>query len=96
MQQLTAEQGRMKKQLTKIETKSLDHSLIIRGIPEEFKETEQMICDKLYHTLSTIMHGEIEEEKLESAKQIVIKSCCRLGRFNRNRIHLLSVELHHK
>ena len=86
----------MKKQLTKIETKSLDHSLIIRGIPEEDKETEQMICDKLHRTLSAIMHGETEEEKLESAKQIVIKNCHRLGRYTRNRIRSLSMELHHK
>ena len=96
VQQLTAEQGHMKKQLTKIETKSLDHSLIIRGIPEEFKETEQMICDKIHCILSMIMQGETEEEKLASAKQIVIKNCHRLGRFSRNRIHPLSVELQHK
>ena len=79
VQQLTVEQGHMKKQLTKIETKCLDHSLIIRGIPKEFKETEQMICDKLHRALSLRMQGETEGDKLESAKQIVIKSCCRLG-----------------
>ena len=96
VQQLTVEQGCMKKQLTKIETKCLDHSLIIRGIPEEFKETEEMISDKLHHALSVIMQGETEEDKLASANQIAIKSCCRLGRLSRNRIRPLSVELLHK
>ena len=96
VQQLTVEQGRMKKQLTKIENKCLDHSLIIRGIPEEFKETEQMISDKLHHALSVLMQGETEEDKLASANQIAIKSCRRLGRFIRNRKHPLSVELLHK
>ena len=42
------------------------------------------------------MQGETEEEKLASAKQIVIKNCHRLGRFSRNRIRPLSVELQHK
>ena len=35
VQQLTAEQGRMKRQITKIEHKNLEHSLIIRGILKE-------------------------------------------------------------
>ena len=86
----------MKKQLSKIETKCLDHSLIIRGIPEEFKEMEQIINDKLHHVLSRIMQSETDDEKLASAKQIVIKSCRRLGRFGKNRIRPLSVELLHK
>ena len=84
-EQLTEEHGHMKKQLTKIETKSLEHCLIIRGLPEELKETEQMMHDKLHTSLSTIMQGETEEEKLDNAKQIVIKNCRRLGRFSKNR-----------
>ena len=86
----------MKKQLTKIETKSLEHCLIIRGLPEELKETEQMMHDKLHTSLSTIMQGETEEEKLDNAKQIVIKNCRRLGRFSKNRSRPVSVELLHK
>ena len=89
VQQLTAEQSRMKKQLTKI-------VIIIRGLPEEPKETDQMICDKLHNTLATIMHGETEEEKVNGTKQIVIKNCRRLGRFSRNRPHPVFVELLHK
>ena len=86
----------MKKQLTKIETKSLEYCLIIRGLPEELKETEQMMHDKLHTSLSTIMQGETEEEKLDNAKQIVIKNCRRLGRFSKNRSRPVSVELLHK
>ena len=96
VQQLTAEHGHMKKQLTKIKTKSLEHCLIIRGLPEEPKEIEQMMRDKLHNSLATIMQGETEEEKLDSAKQIVIKNCRRLGRFSRNRPRPVSVELLHK
>ena len=96
MQQLTEEHGHMKKQLTKIETKSLEHCLIICGLPEELKETEQMMHDKLHTSLTTIMQGKTEEEKLDNAKQIVIKNCCRLGRFSKNRSRPVSVELLHK
>ena len=96
VQQLTVEQGRMKRQLMRIETKCLDHSLIIRGIPEEFKETEQMISDKLHRVLSVMMQGKTEEDKLASAHQKVIKSCYRLGRLSRSRIRPLSMELLHK
>ena len=96
VQQLTEEHGHMKKQLTKIETKSLEHCLIIWGLPEEIKETEQMMHDKLHNSLATIMQGETEEEKLDNAKQIVIKNCRRLGRFSRNRSRPVSVELLHK
>ena len=67
VQQLTAEQGRMKKQLNKIENMALENSLIIRGVHEEFKETEQMICDKIHHILAKIMYGETEEIKLGKA-----------------------------
>ena len=42
------------------------------------------------------MQGETPEEKLECAQKITIRSCRRLGRFNRNRVRLLSVELTHK
>ena len=77
----------MKKQLNKMETMALEHSLIIRGIPEEFKETEQMICDKIHYVLTKIMQGDTEDQKLSNAKQILIKIIRRLGRFSRQRTH---------
>ena len=74
----------------------MQHSVIVRGILEEYKETEQMIVDKLHSALSPIMQGETEQEKLKNAKEITFTSCRRLGRFSRNRICPLSVELQHK
>ena len=94
--QLSAEQAKIKKQLTKLENKNLDRSLIVRGIPEVFKETEQMIRDKIHGLLSDIMHGDSEEVKLSNAKQIVLLSCRRLGRFARNRTRPILLELQHK
>ena len=96
VQQLTAEQGRMKQQLSKIENIALENSLIIRGLPEVFKETEPMIIDKLHRVLSKIMQGDTDKLKIANAKQITVKSCHRLGRPTKQRIHPVSIELYHK
>ena len=86
----------MKRQLTKIESKNLDCSLIIKGIAEEYKENESTIIDKIHHTLSDIMQGETLNEKLLAAGHIAIKDCRRLGRYTRFRTRPISVELVHK
>ena len=96
VQQLTAEQRRMKQQLTKIENLSLENSLIIRGLAENIKETEQMLVAKLHGVLSKIMQGDTDEIKLLNTRQITIKNIRRLGRPNRQRIRPVSVELCHK
>ena len=70
VQQLTVEQNRMKRHITKIETKGLDQCLIIRGLAEEPKEMDKQIFDKLHSVFSTIMQGETEEEKANAAKQL--------------------------
>ena len=82
VQQLTAEQSHMKQQLTRIENMALENSLIIRGLPEDIKETEQMKGEKVHGVLSKIMHGETDEIKLANAKQKTIKSSHWLGRPN--------------
>ena len=86
----------MKRQITKIETKGLDQCLIIRGLPEEPKETDQWIFDKLHSVLSTIMQGETEEEKSNAAKHLAFQRSRRLGRYSKNRPRPISVELTHK
>ena len=88
VQQLSAEQHKMKNQLTRIESKHLDQSLI--------KETEAIICKKIHQILSNIMQGYTDEEKLVAARCIVIKNCKGLGQFNSKQIRPISVELTHK
>ena len=74
----------------------LEHSIIFKGIQEEFKETEQRISDKIHRALSKIMQGDTDEIKLLNAQRITIKSCQRLGRFSKYRTRPISVELYHK
>ena len=69
VQQLSAEQAKMKRQLTKIESKNLDCSLIIKGITEEYKESESVIIDKIHHILVDIMQGETVREKRQNGYQ---------------------------
>ena len=96
VQQLTVEQNRIKRHITKIETKGLDQCLIIQGLAEEPKEMEKRIFDKLHSVLSTVMQGETEEEKANAAKQLTFQRGRRLGRCSKNRSHPISVELTHK
>ena len=96
VQQLTVEQNRMKRQITKIETKGLDQCLIIRGLPEESNETDKRIFDKLHSVLATIMQGETEEEKANAAKHLTFQRGRRLGRYSKNRPRPISVELTHR
>ena len=94
--QLTNEQDKMKRQINKIEARNLDRSMIFRGLIEETKETEASIVQKIHQALISIMSGESDEEKLESARQIGIVCCRRLGRFNKHRSRAVSVEFKHK
>ena len=96
IQQLSAEQAKMKRQLTKIESKNLDHSLIIKGVTEEYKESESVIIDKIHHILADIMQGDTASEKLVAAKSIAIKECKCLGRYTKSRTRPVSLELVHK
>ena len=96
VQQLTVEQNHMKRQITKIETKGLDQCLIIRGLPEEPKEIDKRIFDKLHNVLATIMQGETEEEKTNVAKNLTFQRERRLGRYSKNRPRPVSVELNHR
>ena len=96
VQQLSAEQARIKRQLTKIESRKLDRSLIIKGIAEDYKESETAMTNKIYQTLANIMQGETFDEKLLAARHIAIKECRRLGRYFRSRTRPISLELVHK
>ena len=96
VQQLMAVQSRMKKQLSRLENRNLNKSLIFRGIVEDYKESEDQMIYKLHCILSAIMHRKDADERMENARKITINSCRRLGRYNRNRRRPIAVEMFHK
>ena len=70
--------------------------MIIRGITEDIMDTEASTIEKIHRILLDIMNGDTDEDKLLSARRIAIKSCKRLGRFNKNRTRPVPVEFQHK
>ena len=96
IQYLSAEQAKLKSQLTKLETRNLDSTLIIRGIREEPKETEDMCCEKIYRELANTISGSDPDERYTTAKTLTIRKCRRLGKFKRDRTRPVSVEFVHK
>ena len=96
VQTLSSEQSKLKAQLDKIEKKSLDHSIIIRGIQEQYKETDSMLRESIFTELSGTVTGESYEARLETSKKMAIRTCKRIGRFNRNRARPISVEFVHQ
>ena len=96
IQYLSAEQAKLKSQLTKLETRNLDSTLIIRGIREEPKETEDMCCEKIYRELANTISGSDPDERFTTAKTLTIRKCLRLGKFKRDCTRPVSVEFVHK
>ena len=72
IQYLAAEQAKLKTQLTKLETRNLENMLIIRGIREEPKETEDSCCEKIYRELANTISGSDPEERFTTAKTLTI------------------------
>ena len=96
IQYLAAEQTKLKLQMTKIESKSLEYTVIMRGIQEEPKETEELCCDKIYRELANTISGSDPDERYTTAKTLAIRKCRRLGKFKRDRIRPICVEFVHK
>ena len=96
VQMLAAEQSKLKEKLDQIEKCSLDNCIIIRGIQEQYKETDAMLQERVYAEISYTVLGSDYDEKVELAKKMTIKNCRRLGRYNRTRARPISCELVHK
>ena len=96
LQYLAAEQAKLKVQMTQLETRNLEYTLIMRGIREEPKETEDICRDKIYRELANTIAGSDPEERYTTAKTLTIRKCRRLGKFKRDQIRPVSIEFVHK
>ena len=96
LQQLAAEQTKLKMQMNKIELRSLEYTVIMRGIREEPRETEESCCDKIYRELANTISGSDPDERYRTAKTLSIRKCRRLGKFKRDRTRPICVEFVHK
>ena len=96
VQMLAAEQSKLKEKLDQIEKRSLDNCIIIRGIQEQYKETDAMLRERIYAELSCTIIGSDYNEKVGLAKNMTIRHCRRLGRYNRTRARPISCEFVHR
>ena len=51
LQYLSAEQGKLETRMEHIENRNLENCLIIRGLKEDYKETDEMGRDRIYREL---------------------------------------------
>ena len=73
VQVLDSEYNKLKTRINTIEQKSLDHTLIIRGIVENQEETETSMKDSIFGELSETVVGETYEEKINTVRCMEIK-----------------------
>ena len=78
-----------------MEQRSLENSLVFRGISEDVSESDYSLCEKVYQELAPIFEGEDYPAKLLMAKNMAIKKCKRVGRFSCTRPHPTSVQFEH-
>ena len=89
---MEGKQKQMDKKISEMERKSLQTNLIFKGIPETEWEKESVSKQKVYQELAKITNGDTDQVKLKIAKKMSIRSCKRLGRYNKERPRPLSVE----
>ena len=82
---LETEHGLLKSKLSAIERKTLECCLIFKGIPDSDWEKESVTMQKLYRESSRTVDGGMETECLSGAKNMLIKRCKCLGRFQENK-----------
>ena len=75
VQILVAEQSKLKEKLETMQRKSLDNCMIIRGIQEQYKETDLMLRERIFAEISNTVVGSDYDEKVEMAKKMTIRSC---------------------
>ena len=98
---MEGEHKKMKSKLDQIEDRSLRQCIIIKGIKEDEWEKECTNREKIYKELSYLVSPDRtfkdkpEEHKyrLKMAKQLEIRCCKRIGKYNKDRPRPLSVEL---
>ena len=81
----------LKERIMKIENSLLNNNLILHGIPEDAWELNSNRLEKVIHAISFTMDEESEQDQLNVARKIRIKSTRRLGIYNSKRSRPVSV-----
>ena len=95
VQVLSSEQNKLQHKITLMEQKSLENSLVFRGLSEDISENDYNVREKVYSELAHTFKGNNYATNLTMAKNMVIKKCKRVGRFSHMRPRPVSVEFQH-
>ena len=89
---LENEHSKLKSKISQMENKTLECSLIIKGIPETIGESEQDLINAVHWEISNTIIGDSERSRYDQARKMDIRKCKRIGKFNQDRSRPLSVE----
>ena len=94
--QVEAKNLELNKRLCTLENKMLETSVIIHGIQENPWETEAVRQEKLFIAISDTLLGRTLDERLNSARSMLIKGSKRIGTYRSMRTRPISVEFVYK
>ena len=95
VQVLSSEQSKLQHKIIVMEQRSLENSLVFRGISEDIMECDYNLCEKVYQELAYIFEGENYPARLTMAKNMAVKKCKRVDRFSRSRPRPISLDFEH-
>ena len=93
--QLELNNSKLQMKLSRIEDKLVDNNLLFFGINEMEGETEQDRYSVILEVISSTFVGPTQEIRLDQAKNIMIESLIRKGRYNPRKIRPISVTFTH-
>ena len=79
-----------------MESKELEHSLMINGIREYEGENEFNLIEEVYIELMSTIDLRDERDRWDKVKQMPITKCKRVGRFSRDKTRPVCVEFQHR
>ena len=92
MNKLNREQEELKAKLISIENRTLENYLVIRGLPESEYEKESETHKKIKDALKILISSNSDEEADQTIKNIEIRRCKHLGKYNKDCAWPISVD----
>ena len=93
---LETEHLKLKDKFNQFESKEFEHCVMMHGIEEIEEEDEAYLREQVYYELSFTIDHYDENERWRQIKQIEIRRCKRIGRYNHNKLRMLSIEFQHR
>ena len=79
-----------------MESKELEHSLMINGIREYEGENELNLIEEVYIELMSTIDLRDERDRWDKVKEMPITKCKRIGRYSRDKTRPICVEFQHR